>query len=84
MNVTALVADMPFRTNHFNEGQRVWLARLGRDAAEVVGKFRTHGQIVRVWINWGHLGRPEPDFKPAEVDAMFAGRNGLITKEGLE
>lgn len=83
MNVTALVAAMPFPTNHFHEGQRVWLTSLARGAAEVVGEFRGHGPFVRVWINWGHHGRPEPEFKPEEVDAMFAGRHGLITKEGL-
>jgi len=84
MNATVLSAAMPFRTRHFNEGQRVWLVRLGRDSAEVVGRFREHGAMLRAWINWGHCGRPEPDFKPVEVDAMFAGRHGLITKEGLK
>ena len=84
MNVTALVAPMPFRTRHFNEGQHVWLVRLsGSNAAEVVGRYRQRGKFVRAWINWGHAGRPEPDFKPMDVDAAFAGRTGVITKCSL-
>jgi hypothetical protein len=85
MNVTALVAKMPFRTKHFDEGQKVWLVKLaGSNAAEVAGRFRQHGKLVRAWINWGHAGRPEPDFKPCEVDAAFAGRAGIITRESLQ
>lgn len=85
MNVTALAATMPFRTRHFNEGQRVWLVRLsGSNAAQVAGKYREHGKVVRAWVNWGHAGRPEPDFRPAEVDAAFAGRTGIIAECSLK
>jgi hypothetical protein len=83
MNVTALVARMPFQTRHFNVGQKVWLVRLGRGAAEVAGMYRQQGPLVRAWVNWGHAGRAELDFKPCEVDAAFAGRTGIITKESL-
>jgi hypothetical protein len=80
VTVTVLSAKMPFRTRHFNEGQRVWLVQLTRTAAEVAGRYRRQGKFVRAWINWGHDGRPEPDFKPVDVDAAFAGRHGLITR----
>ena len=33
MKVTVYAADMPFKTAHFNKGQRVWLMRISGDAA---------------------------------------------------
>ena len=80
MNVKVLSALMPFRTHHFNEGQRVWLAQVGSGAAEVVGRFRNRGDFVRIWINWGHCGRPIPKFEMVDADAMFVGRYGIARK----
>lgn len=81
MKVTVYAADMPFKTAHFNKGQRVWLMRISGDAAaKVVGQFRGRGLYTRAWINWGHAGRPQPDFKPVEVEDMFAARLELSSK----
>jgi len=44
---------IPFKTNHFNANQKVFvLISTGALASYVVGKYRGKGRLVGAWVNW--------------------------------
>lgn len=64
---------VPFQTNHFNKGQRVWVVfPTGDEAALCYGKFRGKHRYVRAWVKWGPKAREAPIFQKFEVTSNFA------------
>ena len=63
---------MPFQTNLFNAGQKVWVRRgSGAMACEVRGKHRGKNRYVTAWVSWGAKSKPNPKFKTIEVTDEF-------------
>jgi len=62
----------PKRTNHFREGQKLWVVRTtGAKAAEVRGKFRGSGRYVKAWIRWDRANDTHPEFNEIPVAEKF-------------
>ncbi|KKM20686.1 hypothetical protein LCGC14_1642970 [marine sediment metagenome] len=77
---TAESFKMPFETNHFNKGQRVWVVfNTGDEAAYCYGKYRGKHRYVRAWVKWGAHDRDYPVFQKFEIFDAFADR---ISKGG--
>lgn len=72
---------MPFKTNHFNKNQKVWVQYLsGAMAAQVTGKFRGRGRYVSAWVKWWKAEKDAslmPKFKEFEVPDDFVLRHSL-------
>lgn len=67
-----LMFKLPFKTNHFNLNQKVWIRRgSGALAAEVRGKFKGRGRYVTVWISWDRKDRIAPSVKEIQVSVEF-------------
>lgn len=48
-----VVLKMPWKTNHFNKGQKVFVVFMsGNQACKVRGKFRGKSRKVSAWIKW--------------------------------
>ena len=83
MNVT--VFKMPFKSNHFNEKQKVWLQNLsGNKSCLVRGKFRGRGRYVSAWISWDSNQKESPSLKNIEVSDDFAKKHKLPTFEQFD
>lgn len=69
---------MPFETNHFNKGQKVWIVfGTGDEAAYVVGRYRANYRYVSAWVKWEAKDRQAPEFKEFEVTDEFALRHSI-------
>jgi hypothetical protein len=70
---------MPFKTNHFNKNQKVWVISLsGNLSAHVIGKHRGKNKYIRAWISWDSKTKESPEIKEIEISADFYDRLGLI------
>ena len=66
---------MPFQTNHFNKGQRVWIVFLtGAMAALCFGRHRGKHRYVSAWVKWEAKNRENPIIQEFEVEDSFADR----------
>lgn len=78
ISIKVRMFKMPFRTNHFNLNQKVWVMKTtGSLAARVVGRYRGRFRYTAAWVNWDKKGRTCPDFKEISVSAEFAIRRQL-------
>lgn len=82
--ITVIYFKMPFRTNHFNKNQKVWVQMTtGALAAKVAGRFRGRGKYVSAWVNWDKADRakyPMPEFKKIDIDESFVTRHSLASE----
>ena len=75
---TVRMFKMPFSTNLFRKGQKVWVVFMsGAESAECVGRYRGNGRYVRAWVSWGAKSKAEPTVIEFEVDDDFAQRHGI-------
>lgn len=59
---------LPFKTNHFNEGQRVFVEfRTGGNACKVRGKYRGKGRYISAWFHWNDSDSEKVIFKEIEL-----------------
>jgi len=66
---------MPFKSNHFNEGQRVWIVSLSGDqAAYCYGKFRGKNKYVYAWVRWKSKHLDNPKIEQFEITEAFLKR----------
>ena len=79
-----LMFKMPFKTNHFNKNQKVWIQNLsGAMAARVAGRFRGAGRYVYAWVKWEKALKDEslmPKMKEFEVDDNFVKAHHLLKR----
>lgn len=66
---------MPFKSNHFNQNQKVWVLWMtGAQAAFCYGRYRGRGRYIRAWVRWDAKYKTPPTFKEFEVDEEFETR----------
>lgn len=60
---------MPFKTNHFNKGQKVFVQEMsGNQACKVRGRFRSKGRRISAWIKWKDEDIDIINFKEIEIN----------------
>ena len=60
---------IPWETNHFNEGQRVFVEFMtGDQACKVRGKYRGKHRWISAWFKWSNKTMHLVNFKDIELN----------------
>ena len=75
---------MPFKTNHFNKNQEVFVIELsGQQSALCSGRYRGKYNRIHAWVRWDKKEESEmPDMK--EIDIPEENYNKIIGKIKVE